>query len=879
MAIKIKKIAVKNCGPLSFLNIELEDLNLIYSENERGKSYLVEFIIHSLFKNKSHWKNLRQPGQGKIIVSGVEDENTEFSPSKRKKLEDYLEKQQKGLPPSLSNLIIVKEGEAEIVKNDYGIDKNTFKEILSPRKILDEIDSDKNISATIKKAKVENGEIVIEKRGEGSTYIELKDKINKIESLIGQIINEYEQGELKDLEIKKEKLHQTKQLLLRAKRHKAYLLSEKLKELRIEREKISVSLFEKLKNLFNNYSKLKDDLKKLNLEMNSDKQETQKLPLLQSRKEKLLKAKGYEAYNISNELRDIDKQLNKISEEELFQINQSIAQYNDKSLEREEKIKTLNELKQKSKDYLWLKTAKDYYITFISSPVKVGNKTSFLFYMALLFLITGVLLLFFEQKIGGILAILFSAMSTIYYFMKLKKIFVNYKQMEELKSIKEQFSNRFGVSFENLAQLDEKLNEQEKSFYSIETYEKEISRLTVELTLIRKNIEKFFRRMYGVEIEETQWYEKYSELKNKRSLFLKKYQELKSKLEEFDIEESEFELTDPGIKFNKKELEDLKDKITRLETLKTQEEKKDKDKQQLESNLAETKREIYEIFRNILGFELEESEWKYKLDELERKIKNNENEIREIDGFLEGFGVSEREFEKEDPKIVFSQSELEKVEIELSEVEDKIKQKNEEISRLRDRIIQLTGTDFSASLNELIEKVYSKRKEIFDTLEDCEARIISGILVHETVKELQQQEDEKLLEKINSPEIISLVYKLTCRYKSISFDEKDIIISDDYFNFKIHELSTGAKEQVMIALRIGFAKSLLKGETAFLILDDAFQHSDYKKRPVLIDSLIELVRNDWQIIYLTMDDHIRDLFREKSKNNEIVFKEVCLSHE
>lgn len=876
MPVRIEKIAVKNCGPLSIFNTELKDLNLIYSENEKGKSYLVEFIIHSLFKNKTHWKDLRQPGQGKIILSGLENSYTEFSPSKRKKLEDYLENHQKGLPPSLSNLLIVKEGETEIVKNEYGVDKNTFKEILSPRRVLDEIDSDKNISATIKKAKIENGEIVIEKRGEGSAYIELRDKINKIESLIGQIINEYEQGELKDLEIKKEELLQAKQLLLRAKRYEAYLLSEKLKELKGKKEKIPEPLLEKLKNLFNDYSRLKDELKKLNSELYSIREQTQKLPLKTSQKEKLLKAKGYEAYNISKKLREIEQQLRKISEEDILQINQSIAQYNNKSTEREEKIKTLNELKQKSKDYLWLKTAKDHYITFISSPVNLGNKTFFL-YVAFLFLIAGSLLLFFEQKIVGILSILGSALSALYYFMKLKNSFVNYKQMEELKSIKDEFFNRFGISLESLAQLDEKLYEQEKSFHRIETYENEINRLTWELNSIRRNIEESFTRLGFGEIKETQWHEKYNELKNQKSMLLDKYQRLKSRLEELDVEESEYELNDPGIKFNKIEMEEVKDEITRLETLKSQEENKEKEKQQLESNLEENKREIHEIFKNIKGFELDESEWKYGLDELEREIKNIENEIRKTEGLLEGLGVSESEFERQDPKKVFSQRELEEIENELAETEEKIKQKNEEISRLRDRIIQLTGADFSANWNELIEKVYLKRKELYDAIEDIEARIISGILVHETIHELQQQEDEKLLEKINSPEITNLIQKLTGRYKALSFDEKDIIISDDYFNFKINELSTGAKEQVMIALRIGFAKSLLRGETAFLILDDAFQHSDYKKRPVLIDSLIELVHDGWQIIYLTMDDHIRDLFKEKVINRSFNFKEIYLN--
>ena len=49
----------------------------------------------------------------------------------------------------------------------------------------------------------------------------------------------------------------------------------------------------------------------------------------------------------------------------------------------------------------------------------------------------------------------------------------------------------------------------------------------------------------------------------------------------------------------------------------------------------------------------------------------------------------------------------------------------------------------------------------------------------------------------------------------------------------------------------------------FLILDDAFQHSDWDKRLILVDNLVTLAQNDWQIIYFTMDNHIRDIFNEK----------------
>ncbi|GAG72424.1 unnamed protein product, partial [marine sediment metagenome] len=61
----------------------------------------------------------------------------------------------------------------------------------------------------------------------------------------------------------------------------------------------------------------------------------------------------------------------------------------------------------------------------------------------------------------------------------------------------------------------------------------------------------------------------------------------------------------------------------------------------------------------------------------------------------------------------------------------------------------------------------------------------------------------------------------------------------------------------MLALRIGFSSKLLKKDTLFLILDDAFQHSDWERRETLVKRLADIAKDGWQIIYLTMDDHIK----------------------
>ena len=90
-----------------------------------------------------------------------------------------------------------------------------------------------------------------------------------------------------------------------------------------------------------------------------------------------------------------------------------------------------------------------------------------------------------------------------------------------------------------------------------------------------------------------------------------------------------------------------------------------------------------------------------------------------------------------------------------------------------------------------------------------------------------------------------------------------LIVSDKVRDFPLNDLSTGTQEQVLLVLRIGCAAYVLGKQSLFLVLDDAFQHADWERRERLMDEVIRLGKKGWKILYLTMDDHIRDLFQDR----------------
>lgn len=108
MGIRIEKIIIDRNGPLKdTFQFNPADINLIYGQNETGKSYLTEAMIQILFKGKKNWELRDIETAGRIRVTGLLGEPVEFTKSS-KKLEDYFGIDI-GLPQDFSRLLIVRE--------------------------------------------------------------------------------------------------------------------------------------------------------------------------------------------------------------------------------------------------------------------------------------------------------------------------------------------------------------------------------------------------------------------------------------------------------------------------------------------------------------------------------------------------------------------------------------------------------------------------------------------------------------------------------------------------------------------------------------------------------------------------------------------------
>ncbi len=942
MGIKISKINVKDLGPIKEnIDWEFKDFNLIYGKNEKGKSLIVEFIIRTLFKydikkNKDEkdidWGYLRRIGNGKVVVKGIKslnknstsDEVEFYSNDKNQSFFDLLLKSPLNLPFNIPKLFIVKEGEVSIEKDyEEGISLNYIKNIFSMDKVLNEIEEDEvKIPKNLKNYEYDDSlnfdnkrNIKLPKKG-GPVGIldEINQKIQSLETIFDKFAKSYQKDEELKLKLKLNEIKEEKEKLLYAKRYKAFTLSKKLDELKEKGKSLNKFEIERCEKLINEYNSKKMELNKIEKEINQIDNEIKDEPELLRISEIQLKAKRYKAYILANQISKIKEQLIKYSEEEIVKLSNQIELYNKEKEQYLEDEKLVKEYIDKTKNQDFLNSIKDIYdkylqsskidgsTKFLGSPTSIVVFSVILILSALSSIIFSSLKLNFIIKIISVILSILSGFSLVLSIIKFKSFIKSERKAFEIEKIKKRFESTFGKPLKDITMLNEMISFNQKLINQLEIMNPKLQSLKVQLKINKKQIMEKLESFGYSNLEEEDWGKIIYDIKLKNKDLKEKLDQIKSNFEKLDIDTSYFDLVNPGVEYDVNIYKETTEKLKNYEVLKQGKNKKLSEKEDLEKLIEGLKKEIDQIFKNLLKEKVEPENWESCLNNIKMQLYNIANEISKVQGELSGLAVNEEEFEKQDNNITFSQQKLDNLEKEIENINSRIKEIEQNNLTIKAELSSIAGLDISSSINDLIKKIYQLKEEYLKNKNQIESKILSTILIYESICELKKEEDEKLKYFLQSDLIKSSIKKITTRYNEILYEnvnradstktfeiidttksnnknkikDFEIFITDGYEKYNLKDISTGAKEQLMLALRIGFLRYLFKNKSGFLILDDAFQHSDYERRKILVDSLIELIKDDWQIFYFTMDDNLRNLIKEKIKNTDFEFFEKSL---
>ncbi len=294
-------------------------------------------------------------------------------------------------------------------------------------------------------------------------------------------------------------------------------------------------------------------------------------------------------------------------------------------------------------------------------------------------------------------------------------------------------------------------------------------------------------------------------------------------------------------------------------------------------DIRQKESEISTRLKEYKGREVEQEEWQDAIRSLRQERERLNSQISEIKEDLAWLGVNPEQYLSKDPGVKWDPVRYSKLDEDLRETNASIEQEREELKSLKHRISMETNCD-SDDMAELFNRLQELYEGVQAEYHSITAEILGKIYVNRVVEDLRQKENERIASGLESKELLEPLYQITGRYTNIHFnpDAGLRLISKEGEDFPLNMLSTGAREQVFLAMRLGFARIAMKGQSAFMILDDAFQHSDWNRRSNLVERIAELTGSGWQVFYFTMDDHVKELFLEAGQKLGDQFKHVEL---
>jgi uncharacterized protein YhaN len=272
-----------------------------------------------------------------------------------------------------------------------------------------------------------------------------------------------------------------------------------------------------------------------------------------------------------------------------------------------------------------------------------------------------------------------------------------------------------------------------------------------------------------------------------------------------------------------------------------------------------------------------------KKEKLEREIEKEERVLEEI------LGEKDRKEKIKELKVFKDKSK----DIEFNEKEYDILSK--EISSAREKLGESEGK--LNILSERFKEIERKANNIFGKtdlrchgvrdLENIEKKVRTFIKEKETAREdatvslgilqeIANEEKTKIREQFGQKSPISKYFsKVTGGlYTSVEFEEKEekiIVVRKDETTLLPHQLSGGTYDQLYFSIRRALGEKLLEGEKGFFILDDPFIKASHDRLEILIEMLKDISKSNWQVIYFSAKEEIREIL---GKDKEVTLIEL-----
>ena len=304
----------------------------------------------------------------------------------------------------------------------------------------------------------------------------------------------------------------------------------------------------------------------------------------------------------------------------------------------------------------------------------------------------------------------------------------------------------------------------------------------------------------------------------------------------------------------------------------------------IDDELRRTESSITSTLRQWINRDFGADEWESLCHELRTARQQDQYQLHALDEQQAQLQIAQSNRLQESPGTEWDEERFHEIQDRLESLDQQIVDTENESRELRDEVVSIVGGPINGGPLEWIDTVEQLHEKQSRQYREQLAGAAAQVLVHQAIQSSKRHEDRLIHDGLDCREVSQPLFQLTGRYNEICFEsdpgeetgDPRLVVSEGIDKFPVASLSTGAREQVLLALRLGFASLALGNQPAFLLLDDAFQHADWDRREKMVTQAVELVRSGWQVFYLTMDDHIHKLFTQAGKALGDRFQEIVL---
>jgi len=296
-------------------------------------------------------------------------------------------------------------------------------------------------------------------------------------------------------------------------------------------------------------------------------------------------------------------------------------------------------------------------------------------------------------------------------------------------------------------------------------------------------------------------------------------------------------------------------------------------------NLSEVVEEVRKYETNL---EKQKQELRGKrndsIGQLKGKFDANPQDIKEWEDTIEEFSNTFDPVEEE-----FSQEKLKETENRLEDLKNKREELRTQLKKYKDELNSF-NQDFEDAVDgrfleenkitidsiEDLEKALNQIEQFIENLKLTTRSSKDAIGILEELKEEESDEFNRLFE--NESYAVEMFRRGTKgNYVDINYDKGSQMLKTerkDGREITPEELSQGTYDLLFMSIRLSLAKEILE-EPGFLVLDNAFVHSDVERVKRELEFLTKLEDEGWQIIYLTFRDDIKKELQDLTTVKEL----------